>query len=118
MKIALTLPLIALALVAAKDDPLAGRTPGKPTQCISPDVSSGPVITDNGQIIYRRTERRIWVSTPLDGCPSLRPLTTLVVERYGQICRGDRFRVIDPPLRIPGPFCRFGPFVPWDKPAK
>lgn len=113
------LPLLAFALVAAKDDPLAGRIAGKPQQCISPDIASGPQITDTGTIIYRRTNKRLFVSTPIGTCRSLRPLTTLVIERYGsQICRGDRFRVIDPPSRIPSPFCRFGAFVPWDKPPK
>lgn len=109
------LPLLALALVAAKDDPLAGRVAGTPVTCIDPSLSDGPQITDAGTIVYRRGGKRLWVSTPIGRC-TLRPLSTLIVERYGsQLCRNDRFRVIDPPQSIPSAYCRFGAFVPWDK---
>lgn len=105
-----------LVLVAAKDDPLAGRSPGEPVDCIDSDDASGIQITDAGTIIYQRTNRRLWVTTPMGRCPSLRPLTTLVVERFGaQLCRGDRFRVVEAPSSIPSAYCRFGPFVPWEK---
>lgn len=116
MKAALALPALMLALVAAKDDPLAGRVAEKPVQCIDPSFSGGPEITTQGTIIYRPVGKRIYVTTPIGPCPSLRPNTTLIVERFGsQQCRNDRFRVIDPPQTIPSPFCRFGSFVPWVK---
>lgn len=116
MKRVLPLLVLALTLVAAKDDPLAGRVAGKPVQCIDPSMMDGPQITDAGAIIYRRGGKRLWVSTPIGRCPSLRPLSTLIVERYGsQLCRNDRFRVIDPPQSIPSSYCRFDTFVPWDK---
>jgi len=116
MRGALALPAIALALVAAKDDPLAGRVAGKPLRCVDLSRVSGPQITEDGAIIYRRTERTLYVSRPVDHCPSLRPLDTLVVEIYGgQTCAGDRFRTITPPLSIPSAYCRFGPFVPYEK---
>ena len=116
MKIAFALPALMLTLVAAKDDPFAGRVAGEPVQCIDPSFAGGPEITDQGTIIYRSVGKRIYVTTPIGPCPSLRPYTTLIVERFGsQQCRNDRFRVIDPPSRIPSAFCRFGSFVPWVK---
>ena len=112
----LALPALLLALVAAKDDPLAGRVAEAPVQCIDPSFANGPQITDQGTIIYRPTGKRLYVTTPIGPCPSLRPFTTLIVERFGsQQCRNDRFRVLEPTSRIPGPFCRFGSFVPWVK---
>lgn len=113
---ALALPVLLLALVAAKDDPLAGRAPGAPARCIDPIRVTGPEITRAGTIIYRGSAKRLWVSTPIGTCPALRPYSTLVIDRFGvDLCRGDRFRVLDPPSRIASATCRFGPFVPWVK---
>lgn len=118
MKPAFVLPVLLLALAAAKDDPLAGRAAGVAADCIDVDEASGVQITDAGTIIYQRTARRLWVTTPVGGCPGLRPWGTLIVERFGsQICRGDRFRVVEAPSRIPSGVCRFGAFVPWEKVA-
>ncbi|HVF93844.1 MAG TPA: hypothetical protein VM900_05985 [Sphingomonas sp.] len=115
MKAAL-LPALMLALVAAADDPLARRTAGPPQPCIDPNLASSPQITDQGTIIYRGTAKRLWVSTPVGHCPMLRPFTTLIIERFGsQLCRNDRFRVLEPGATIPSAACRFGEFVPWDK---
>ena len=112
----LALPVLLLALVAAKDDPLAGRTPGEAARCIDLLLATGPQITRTGSIIYRGTRKRLWVSTPIGACAALRPYSVLVIDRFGaDLCRGDRFRVLDPPSTIPSATCQFGPFVPWVK---
>ena len=105
---------VLLPLAAAASDPLAGRVAGAPEQCI--DVSSAnPEIVDAHTILYRRTSRVIYRTT-IEDCPALRPLTTLVVDMYGgQLCRNDRFRVIEPDAIIPSAYCRFGAFVPYAK---
>lgn len=116
------LPLVlALGLLAgAKDDPLAGRIPGPPQRCMDTLASgTNPAIYDNRTIAYRQSSRRIWVTHPVGACPALRPLAVLIVERFGtQQCQNDQFRVVDPPGSIPSGICRFGPFVPYDKPAR
>ena len=108
------LPLAALLpLLAAGDDPFAGRVAGKPQRCITLSQLQGPVIVD-AQTIYYRDGSRLWRTGPRGTCPSLRPFTTLITEVYGgQLCSGDRFRTRDPGLSIPSAACLFGDFVPY-----
>lgn len=116
---AASLALLPLALLAAKDDPLAGRIAGPPADCIDLSFVQGPQIVDRSYILYRETGRRIWRTEPVGGCSRLEPMSTLVVEVYGnRLCRNDRFRVLRPGESIPGPSCRFGPFVPYTKPGE
>lgn len=109
--------LVALALLpAATHDPLAGRVAGRPVECID-DSDAGMTILDDESILHRRG-RHLWISHPAPGCHALRPFATLVVERFGgPLCRGDPFHTVDPPSTIPSMTCRFGPFVPYDKPS-
>ena len=77
-------------------------------------MTGGPDVVDQHTILYRRGAT-VYRST-IEGCPALRPLTTLVVDRYGtQLCRNDRFRVLEPNGIIPSAYCRFGTFVPYTK---
>ena len=104
---------------AAVAKALAGRVAGTPTSCIDPSRIDGPEIIDQHTILYRQTGRRTWRTGPVGACPSLRPLTTLITEIYGsQMCRNDRFRVLEPGTTIPSGYCRFADFVPYDKPRR
>jgi hypothetical protein len=127
---ALPLVLLAIAIPAMAAAPpvrdkkpdrdfLAGRVPGKPVHCIDPRSNQGPTVIDSKTILYNVTGRRIYRTGPVGTCPSLRPLTTLIVEiRSGQLCENDMFRVLQPGTSIPSGYCRFQPFVPYEKPAK
>lgn len=108
---------LALPLLAARADPLAGRIAGAPVECIDLGFNNGPQIVDAHTILYSRAGKRIWRTGPVGNCPSLRPNTTLIVEMYGsQLCHNDRFRVIEPGSIIPSMQCRFSAFTPYDKP--
>lgn len=111
---------LALPLLAAKSDPLAGRVAGPPANCITLSSTNGPSIIDEHTILYTQgAGGRVWKTGPVGACPSLEPLTTLVVEVYGsQLCRNDRFRVITPGLAIPSAYCRFTEFTPYDRVKK
>ncbi len=115
----LLLIIPALALTAAKDDPLAGRAAGKPVQCISDlDARSQVRIVDDKTIAYSRTANRIWITHPQGACPGLHPMRSLVVERRGaQLCSGDRFRTVQATSSVPSGVCQFGAFTPYDKVA-
>ncbi|WP_375287840.1 hypothetical protein [Sphingomonas sp.] len=117
MKRAALLLLTALPLVAAKDDPFAGRVAGKPERCLNTTVTSrGGVIVDDTTIFYRDGPR-LWRTGPRGSCPALRPNATLIVEIWGgQLCSGDRFRVLEPGVRIPSGACLFRDFVPYTRP--
>lgn len=115
------LALIALAIpsAAADKDFLAGRVAGKPVNCIDPQSNNGPTIIDNKTILYNANGRRLYSTGPVGTCPSLRPMTTLIVEiRSGQLCHNDLFRVLEPGTTIASAYCRFRPFIPYEKPKK
>jgi hypothetical protein len=111
---------LALPLVAAKSDPLAGRVAGAPQNCITLSQTNGPSVIDNHTILYTEgAGRRVWKTGTVGACPSLEPLTTLVVDVYGgQLCRNDRFRVLTPGTTIPSAYCRFTAFTPYTRVAK
>ena len=112
----IALPLLAAPSLAARPDPLAGRVAGAPQRCLGLQRAGGPDIVDARTILYREGDR-IWRTGPVGNCPGLRPLTRLIVDVYGaQICRNDRFRTLDVNAIIPGPYCRFDAFTPYEKP--
>ena len=95
---------------------LAGRTAGSAERCIGLTATDGPRII--GESVLYRDGRRLWVSQPVGGCPSLRGDPITIVEVQGsQLCANDRFRTVERGgIGIPGPYCRFGPFVPYTTP--
>jgi hypothetical protein len=107
-------------LAASHDDPLAkalaGRIAGAPQNCVENSLVGGPQIIDNRTLLYNETGRRVWRNDLPEACPGLRDDSHLIVEVYGsQLCQNDRFRAVDFGSHIPGPYCRFGKFVPYDK---
>lgn len=124
MKTSLALLALVAALPlsgAAKRDPLAGRIAGPPQHCINTFPSTdGPVAIGRNTIIYRQNPKRTWVSHPQGACPALRDFTTLIIDRQegSQLCDTDRFRVLAPGETIPSAYCRFGPFIPYDRTGK
>lgn len=110
---------LALPLLAAKSDPLAGRVAGTPQDCITLSQTNGPSIVDRHTILYTEgAGRRIWKTEPIGACPSLEPLNTLIVEVWGgQLCRNDRFRVLNLGTSIPSAYCRFSQFTPYTRAA-
>ncbi|GAA0666616.1 hypothetical protein FHT00_000024 [Sphingomonas insulae] len=116
----LALLALALPLLAARSDPLAGRIAGEPQRCITLSSTNGPSTIDARTILYTEgAGRRIWKTGPVGDCPSLEPLTTLIVDVYGgQLCRNDRFRVLTPGTTIPSAYCRFTEFTPYTRPDR
>ncbi|WP_241490875.1 hypothetical protein [Sphingomonas sanguinis] len=110
---------LTLTLSAAKSDPFAGRVAGPPAQCVDTSTTmSGPVITDDETIVINAGPR-LWKAKVRGQCASIRPFNTLIVERWGsQLCRNDRFRVIQPGMSIPSAWCFFDRFVPYDRVKK
>ncbi|MBA3879020.1 MAG: hypothetical protein C0500_04825 [Sphingobium sp.] len=95
---------------------LEGRVPGKPANCISRSQVGGPEIIDNRNILYHQSGARIWRNELTDHCPTLRDNDIVVIETFGdQICRYDRFQVINRNSGIPSPYCILGRFTPYDK---
>ena len=96
---------------------LDGRVAGAPQRCLPASQSNGPQII--GETLIYRHGGTLWRAEVPDGCPSLRGDPIIVTEVFGSsICRNDRFRTLDRgAVSIPGPYCRFGDFTPYRKPA-
>ena len=122
MRLFAALPLLCLAAYADRPgnrDPLSGRIAGTPTDCISLNRNTAPDIVDQNTILYRETQQRIWRTGPVGTCPALRPMNILIIDVYGaQLCRNDRFRVLQPGTSIPSSYCRFDRFTPYDLPTR
>ena len=105
--------------LAAKPDPFAGRVAGPPVRCVNTSLLvRNPEVIDSRTIVYR-AGRRLWRTGPVDECPGLRPMTTLVVQVYGgRICGGDRFQTLASGTAFPGGPCRFREFTPYDPPKQ
>jgi hypothetical protein len=99
---------------AALAKEIGDRTPGEPANCIS-SSSSGPQIIDKDTILYR-DGRTVWRNELAAECRGLEPGNTVVIEvNGGQLCQNDKFRMIEPGMSIPGPYCRLGKFTPYRK---
>lgn len=113
----LLLPAALAASTGADRDPLAGRVAGKPESCINLNQNTALQIVDRYTILYTESGRRVWRTGPVGPCTTLRPFDTLIVDVWGaQLCRNDRFRVLQQGTSIPSAFCRFDRFTPYDKP--
>ncbi|MEG3176319.1 hypothetical protein U1872_08770 [Sphingomonas sp. RB3P16] len=95
---------------------LAGRAPGAPVTCLSSARSNSPQIMSDSVLLYRDGPR-LWRNDLPDACPGLDPDAIIVTEVYGgQLCRNDQIYTLQRGGGgIPGPRCRLGSFVPWDK---
>ncbi|WP_010185274.1 hypothetical protein [Sphingomonas sp. PAMC 26605] len=115
--------IAALGTATATDDAktlakaLAGRTPGKPEMCVSPSRVGTPQIIGDRVLLYR-DGGRVWRNDLPEACSGLDDDAIVVTEVFGgQLCRNDQFYTLERTGgSIPGPRCRLGNFVPWDKP--
>lgn len=96
---------------------LAGRTAGRPTECISLRPQLQSQIIDETAIVYKDSARRWYVTFPNRGnCAGLTPARTIVTRTPGtQLCSGDLARVVDLPMGFDYGACALGPFVPYTR---
>lgn len=113
----LAAPALLLCAAAARD-PLAGRVAGPDSPCIDLRGDESPVVAGARVLLYPESGRRVWRTEPDGICRGFVPFTTVITQDNPRhLCRGDLFRVRDPSDPVPSPTCRFGPFVPYDRPA-
>ncbi|MFA5964620.1 MAG: hypothetical protein WC804_11440 [Sphingomonas sp.] len=114
--------LAAAAPAATHDDVVArtfaGRIAGAPVDCLAADRTGNITALDARTLVYRESARRLWRNDLPHACPGLDEDSILVFELFGSgPCKGDNFRTIERGVGgIPGPTCRLGSFVPYDKP--
>ena len=101
------------------DQALAGRVAGAPKSCLSTTGLGAPQIIGNHILLYQGG-RHLWRNDLPAACPGLDSDAIIVNEvNTGELCRDDQFYTLQRSGgRIPGPRCRLGDFVPWDKPKR
>jgi hypothetical protein len=114
--------IAAPAIAAPRDTPeqqleklLAGRTPGKPVDCIPLFGSNSSQIIEGKAIVYR-VGGKLYVNEPRSGAESLNDDDILVTKVFGsQLCSIDTVNLVDRTSRFPRGFVSLGKFVPWTK---
>jgi hypothetical protein len=113
--------IAAPAVAAPRDTPeaklqklLAGRTAGKPVDCIPLSSNSSQII--DGKAIVYRVGSKLYVNEPRSGAESLNDDDILVTKVFGsQLCSIDTVNLVDRTSRFPRGFVILGKFVPWTK---
>jgi hypothetical protein len=117
MMIGMAAMLVAGAAVARDSDArrdlakaLAGHVPGKTSECIDPQFADGPQVIGHDTLLYRQGST-IWKTNVIGPCPALDDDVTVIADIYGgQLCRNDKFRVLEHGMTIPSAYCRLGSF--------
>ncbi|MDT8757462.1 hypothetical protein MZO42_02005 [Sphingomonas psychrotolerans] len=112
----------APATAAPRDTPeqqlqklLAGRTPGKPVDCIPLTGSNSSQIIEGKAIVYR-VGGKLYVNEPRSGAESLNDDDILVTKVFGsQLCSIDTVNLVDRSSNFQRGFVVLGKFVPWTK---
>jgi hypothetical protein len=96
---------------------IAGRTPGKPVDCIPSTLYSNSTVIDGTAIVYQNSGRTLYVNRPRSGAPSLNDDDILVTRQWGsQLCNLDMVHLVDRASRFPRGFVSLGQFVPYTRP--
>jgi len=119
--------LAAAPLLAHSDSPaplsekaqkaLAGRTAGKPVNCVQLNRIGSSTIVDETAIIYKQSSSLWYVNQPDQGsCNLLRPRRTLMTRTSSsQLCGNDLVSVADLSSGITYGACGLGKFVAYRK---
>jgi hypothetical protein len=95
---------------------LAGRTPGKPTSCITQSQIDQTTIVDEGAILYQMKGGPDYLNTPTPRCPALRSNSFIVSRTYSnQLCRNDILQIHDQPSGINFGSCALDDFIPYPR---
>jgi len=115
-------PLLAYSdapapLSAKAQQQLAGRTAGKPVNCVQLSRIGATTIVDETAVIYKQSSRLWYVNQLDDGhCALLRPRRTLITSTSsGNLCGNDLVTIADPASPITYGACGLGKFVPYTK---
>ncbi len=119
--LALAGPAVAASL-APEDEiakALAGRVPGKPTDCLYQRDIDSTEIVDRTAILYYMHGGTIFLNRPRSGAEFLRPdLALLTKTETDQLCTVDIVRLFDPVVRFETGSVGLGPFVPYARPPR
>lgn len=93
---------------------IAGKTPGKPVDCIDTRFTSPQLSAAGDRLVYRVSNQLVYVSDTGGGCSGVARGDTLVTRQFQtRLCRGDIARTVSLPAGIDTGSCALGSFVPY-----
>ena len=103
---------------AGLDKALAGLTPGNPTSCMPPLISTSGTHVYGKILIYTLSGGEVYRNDTTGGCEGSGDDFLVVVEPEGRACSGDIVRTVDRSSHITTGSCALGQFVRYSKPPK
>jgi len=98
---------------------IAGRTAGKPVDCIQLRNIRSSRIIDRTAIVYEMNNGTIYVNRPRSGAESLDWTDVLVTETFtSQLCSIDVVKLYDTGTRMTTGWVGLDEFVPYAKPPR
>lgn len=96
---------------------VAGKTAGKPVDCIDTRFARPSLSAYGDRLVYRVSRKLVWVSETAGGCGNVARGDALVTRQYqARLCRGDIAQTVNAQTRIPTGSCALGPFTPYRAP--
>jgi hypothetical protein len=97
----------------------AGRTAGAPQNCVPKSSRTKMQILDSSAIAVYDSAKRYNISLVSADCSFLKPSRQLVMDgTQPRLCAGDTFLVVAGDSDIQYGSCRWGQFIPYDRPEK
>jgi len=127
----LALGLASMPMAAQADQPrsvkqeerlakmLAGRTAGKPVDCINQQQIRGSTVLDRTAIVYEMNNGTYYVNRPKSGANFLNDNLILVTStQINRLCSVDIVRLVDSGSGMSMGSVGLGPFIPYPRPPK
>lgn len=93
---------------------LAGKTPGKPQDCIDTRWTRPQLTAYEGKLLYRVSRKLVYVTDTGGGCEAVARGDTIITRQFQtQLCRGDIAQTMNLPSGIFSGSCAMGAFVPY-----
>ncbi|VXC59629.1 hypothetical protein [Sphingomonas sp. 8AM] len=93
---------------------LAGKTAGKPQDCIDTRFTRPQLTAYNGKLLYRVSGKLVYVTDTGGGCEAVSRGDVIITRQYQtRLCRGDIAQTMNLQANIPSGSCAMGQFVPY-----
>ena len=93
---------------------IAGKTPGKPVDCIDTRFTRPSLSAYGDKLIYRVSSKLVYVNDSTGGCQGVARGDVLVTRQFqSRLCRGDIAQTITVPPAVPTGSCALGSFTPY-----
>jgi len=93
---------------------LAGKTAGKPQDCIDTRFTRPRLTAYDGKLLYRVSGKLVYVTETGGGCEAVSRGDAIITRQFQtRLCRGDIAQTMNLQANIPSGSCAMGQFVPY-----